>query len=167
MGNARLDECKLKLLGIIDEDIVNYKKISMSLMFPYCSMKCNKESGREVCQNSNLSTESIIEVKSTSLVERYLRNPLTRAVCCYGMEPMDSFSDLLDFVQNFRLRSDDDIIIYTGYNKIEISDKIELLQLYKNIIVKFGRFIPDSCPHYDEVLGVKLASINQYAERIS
>ena len=30
----------------------------------------------------------------------------------------------------------------------------------------FG-LISDSCPHYDEVLGVKLASINQYAERIS
>jgi hypothetical protein len=36
-----------------------------------------------------------------------------------------------------------------------------------NIIIKYGRFIPNHQPHYDEILGVKLASDNQYAERIS
>lgn len=38
---------------------------------------------------------------------------------------------------------------------------------WKNIIVKFGRFIPNQHPHYDEVLGINLASDNQYAEKIS
>jgi len=37
----------------------------------------------------------------------------------------------------------------------------------KNIIIKYGRFIPDKEKHYDEVLGIYLASDNQYAERIS
>ena len=36
-----------------------------------------------------------------------------------------------------------------------------------NIIIKFGRFIPNQQSHYDAVLGIKLASSNQYAERIS
>jgi hypothetical protein len=37
---------------------------------------------------------------------------------------------------------------------------------YKNIIIKYGRYIPNQTPHYDEVLGVYLASDNQYAVRI-
>jgi hypothetical protein len=43
----------------------------------------------------------------------------------------------------------------------------EQLKSFSNIIIKFGRFIPNQEPHYDEVLGVKLASDNQYARRIS
>jgi hypothetical protein len=38
---------------------------------------------------------------------------------------------------------------------------------FSNIIIKFGRFRPGQEPHYDEVLGVKLASDNQYAKRVS
>ena len=38
---------------------------------------------------------------------------------------------------------------------------------FRNIIVKFGRFIPDQESHYDEVLGVNLASNNQYAKKLS
>jgi hypothetical protein len=68
---------------------------------------------------------------------------------------------------NFRYWSEDDIVIYTGYNKEEILDKIEWLKLYGPIIVKYGRFIPNQQPHHDEVLGIKLASDNQFAERIS
>ena len=43
------------LRGLIDEDIVNYRKISMYLAFPYCSFKCDKECGEPVCQNSSLA----------------------------------------------------------------------------------------------------------------
>jgi len=46
-------------------------------------------------------------------------------------------------------------------------DKLTLLSQYKNVIIKFGRFIPNQEPHYDEILGVNLASNNQYARRIS
>ena len=35
------------------------------------------------------------------------------------------------------------------------------------IIIKYGRFIPNQQKHYDEILGVYLASDNQYAEKIS
>ena len=33
------------------------------------------------------------------------------------------------------------------------------------VVVKYGRFVPDCQPHYDEVLGVNLSSDNQYAKR--
>ena len=42
-----------------------------------------------------------------------------------------------------------------------------ILKKYSNIIIKFGRFIPNQKPHYDPVLGVELASDNQYGEKIS
>ena len=37
---------------------------------------------------------------------------------------------------------------------------------YDNIIIKFGRYIPNQQSHFDIVLGVNLASDNQYAERL-
>ena len=50
---------------------------------------------------------------------------------------------------------------------ISIEDKIEVLSHYKNIIVKFGRYIPNKEKVFDEVLGVYLANEEQHAERIS
>ena len=49
------------------------------------------------------------------------------------------------------------------YNKDEIKC-LDLLQEYGNIIIKYGRYIMGEELHYDEVLGVNLASSNQYAE---
>ena len=42
-----------------------------------------------------------------------------------------------------------------------------MLSRFDNIIIKFGRFVPNQTPHCDEVLGVKLVSNNQYAVKIS
>ena len=58
-------------------------------------------------------------------------------------------------------------MIYTGYDEQEIMGEIQFLMSMPNIIVKFGRFIPDQQPHFDEVLGVNLASDNQHAVQIS
>ena len=90
-------------------------------------------------------------------------------MCFQGLEPFDTFDDLCDFVFQFRycFAQNDDIIIYTGYNKDEISTQLSQLKQFSNIIVKFGRYIPNCQTHYDEILGVELASPNQYAERIS
>ena len=52
----------------------------------------------------------------------------------------------------------DDFIIYTGYYDYEISDKINKLKQFQNIIIKYGRFMPNHQPHYDEVLGINLIS---------
>ena len=57
-------------------------------------------------------------------------------------------------------------MIYTGYDKQEICEQIDKMMNFKNIIIKFGRYVPNQKEHYDEVLGINLASNNQYAEEI-
>lgn len=153
--------------GLVDEDFINYKKPSMFIAFPSCSFKCEKECGEHCCQNSALSQSPNIEVPVRDLIERYMSNPITSAVVCGGLEPLDSWKELQCFIMNFRYWSPDELVIYTGYQEEEVQDKIEWLRLYGPVIVKFGRYIPGQQPHYDPVLGIKLANDNQYARRIS
>ena len=153
----------MKIKGLITEDFVNYKKASMTIIFPYCTFKC----GKDYCQNSSLAKTPIIEISIDDLVNRYINNPITEAVVMQGLEPFDSWNDLKEFVQKLREYNNDDIVIYTGYNKDEVSKYIEELSVYPNIIIKFGRYIPNQDGHYDDVLGVYLISNNHYAERIS
>ena len=155
------------LKGIIDEDFVNYKLPCMTLMFPYCNFKC-EINGTNYCHNSALIKEPDIEVSAKDIYKRYSSNPISEAICCQGMEPFDSWDDLYDFIVALRIHYScfDDIVIYTGYDKEEIQDKVEELQLFSNIIIKYGRYIPNQKPHYDEILGVNLASDNQYAEKL-
>ena len=160
--------------GLVDEDFVNYKKPSMYIAFPNCSFKCDKEAGCAICQNSQLANEPSIEFNVNQMVERYINNPITSAIVCGGLEPLDSWDDLLALIINLRYYTNDDIVIYTGYTEEELESTyinanliLETLSLYENIIIKFGRFIPNQEKHYDETLGVELASPNQYARRIS
>jgi hypothetical protein len=155
--------------GVIDEDFINYKKPCMIIECPYCNFKCDKECGLQVCQNSTLANLPNINITNKSLIERYLKNDITHAICYQGLEPCDSFDELLLSIYCFRLYTDDDIVIYTGYTKEELqkTKQLEKLQLYNNIIIKFGRYIPNQQAHYDKVLGIYLASNNQYAEKIS
>jgi hypothetical protein len=91
-----------------------------------------------------------------------------------GLEPFDSPIVLPYFIEMIREATSDDIVIYTGYIEEELEYGFDTLkEAYNkikkipNIIIKFGRFIPNQEKHYDEVLGVELASPNQYARRIS
>ena len=156
----------MKVKGIIDEDFVNYKKPSMFIISPYCTFKCDKEAGCQVCQNSDLANSPIIEINNDEIIKRYLDNPITEAIVIGGLEPFDTFEELYQFIKDFRRKSNDDIIIYTGYYPEEISEKIRQLSLFLNIVIKFGRFIPNQKSHYDTVLGVELASDNQEAVRM-
>lgn len=159
----------MKLRGLIDEDFSNYKKPSMFLIFPYCTLKCDIENGTHDCQNSSLLKEPLLEVNETTLACRYLSNTITKSIVCGGLEPIDSFSELIEFIDILRtqFKCEDDIVIYTGYYKEEIKNELTELQKYCNIIVKFGRFIPNQQAHFDEVLGVELANKEQFAEKIS
>lgn len=157
----------MKIKGVVMEDFSNYKLPSMFIIFPTCDWKCDRECGERVCQNGSLAKTPIKDVDVDILIEKYLNNPIPKAVVCGGLEPLDSWSDLLMFIEKFRAKSQNDIVIYTGYNKEEIADKIDILKRYDNIILKLGRFIPEHRSHYDEVLGIYLASDNQYAEVIS
>ena len=168
------------LKGLIDEDFVNYKKPSMVIEFPYCSFKCDKECGQQVCQNSSLVNAPDIYINDIELIERYLMNPITEAIVMQGLEPFDSMLTVVNFIYILRhlYNCHDDIVIYTGYTKEELKQEpamgvfiptsiLTKLKNYDNIIIKYGRFIPNCYPHYDAVLGINLASPNQYAERIS
>lgn len=156
----------ISLKGIIDEDFVNYKVPSMVLEFPYCSFKC----GIDNCQNSALDQTKIIKVSVEYIYRRYINNPITRAIVFQGLEPLDSWEDVKEILFHFKIHEAcfDDVVIYTGYNRDEVADKIEYIrQMYDNVIIKYGRYIPNQKPHFDKVLGVYLASDNQYAERIT
>lgn len=151
---------------IVDTDIVNYKDISMFIIFPYCTFKCSKE----LCQNSKVALMSNIDISIDSIIKRYISNPMNKAIVCGGLEPFDSWNDLYQLVTNFRNNNIKDVIvIYTGYTAEEINDKgyIDILKKYPNIIIKFGRFIPNQPHYYDNLLGVELTSPNQYSIKIS
>lgn len=152
---------------LIDEDFTNYKKPSMFIGFPNCTWKCEKDCGMRVCQNSMLATTKGIEIEVDKLVDRYLNNPITKSIVCGGLEPFDNYRDLRSLISLLRTYTTDDVVVYTGYKEEEIPNQLQYLRAYRNIIVKFGRFIPNQHPHYDETLGVYLASDNQYAKRIS
>ena len=157
----------MKIKGIISEDFVNYKKPSMVIEFPYCSFKCDKECGRTVCQNSSLAHSPIYNIDIKKIILHYLKNDITEAIVMQGLEPLDSKEDLYQLINTIRKYTDDDIVIYTGYTEIELNSEIQFLKkLFNNIIIKFGRFIPDQPHHYDEILGVTLTSPNQYAKKI-
>lgn len=153
--------------GINEEDFTNYKKTSMFIIFPHCTFKCEKDCGIKCCQNSSLAKMLAKEVNTDTIVEHYINNPITHAIVCGGLEPFDSWDDLLELITKLRNRTEDDIVIYTGYYENEVEDKINILKQFKNIIIKFGRFIPEKESHIDSVLGVKLMNPEQYAKKVS
>lgn len=156
--------------SIQDEDFVNYKLSSMFIALGQCDWKCCKEANIpiSVCQNSELAKQKEIEVSVDEIFRRYIQNPITNAVVIGGLEPMSMAGKVIDLIKYFRTHGcNDDFVIYTGYYATEIPRFMTQLLMYKNIVVKQGRFIPDRPKRYDEVLGVWLASDNQYAERIS
>ena len=100
---------------ILDEDLVNYKKCSMYIAFPYCTFKCDKENGCQLCHNMPLAKAPDIEIETEKLVQRYLDNPLSHAITMCGLEPLDSFNDVFDFISILRDKYNchDEVIIYT------------------------------------------------------
>ena len=166
----------MEIKGIEAENFENYKVPALFIAFPRCSFKCDKEAGCAVCQNSALASASSKYISVDAIIRLYEDNPLTKAMVLGGLEPFDSADDLFQLVSLFRGRTDDDVVIYTGYTEEELKSKyystyksnkisfFDMLKQYKNIIVKFGRFIPKQEKHFDTVLGVELASPNQYAK---
>jgi len=159
----------IRLKSIIDEVFQDYKKPSMLLATCNCDWKCLKERGLDIsiCQNSKLSKQNSINVSVDEIINRYINNPITQAIIIAGLEPMLQFDEVLNFIKEFRNKSNDDIVIYTGYYPDEIIFKIERLKQYQNIIIKFGRYIPNRKKRFDNNLGIELVSDNQFAVKIS
>ena len=172
----------MKIKGIIDEDFVNYKKPSMFIAFPNCTFKCEKEAGCEICQNSKLALSPDLNIEESTLIKRYLSNPITKAIVFGGLEPFDSLFDIQAFLNCLRRQFNciDTVIIYTGYTEKEIKEGkiyeaiknnpsyiehiLNNILKEKNLIIKYGRFIPNQEKHFDPILGINLASPNQYAK---
>jgi len=159
----------MTIKSLLDEDFIQYKLPTMTIACHTCSFKCDELNGCKVCQNSELALMPDIEISNEELIKRYMNNPITKAICFQGLEPLDQFSELISFIKDFREVLNDDIVIYTGYtdSEVRLTGQRQILCTFPNIIVKYGRFIKDRPHHTDNVLGVELASENQYAERIS
>jgi len=160
----------LRLKTILDEDFNNYKIPSMFLATCFCTFKCPIELGLDpsICQNEPIYHQPNIEVPADEIFRRYSENKITHAIVFGGMEPFLQFDEMLEVIKLFRSGGcNDDICIYTGYNESEIQHQIEVLSQFDNLILKVGRFVPNQKPYYNELLGVKLASPNQYAIKIS
>lgn len=162
---------------IQDETLQDYKEVAMLISARFCDWKCCRDAGYEICQNSEVARRKDIDIPNEVICERYLKNKVSRAIIFGGLEPMFQILDILDILELLRKKyhCNDTVIVYTGYEKEEILPQITALSDYKNVIVKYGRYVPENVPenvpgnvpHYDPILGVVLASSNQWAEKIS
>lgn len=160
----------MKVKNIVDEDFINYKLPSMFIGLGECDWKCCKESGIPVtaCQNSPLARQQDIDISEDEIFLRYMSNPISKAVVIGGLEPITKWNSIKNLITYFRQHGcNDNFVIYTGYEKEEITDVInDCKQNFINVIFKFGRFKPDLNRRFDNVLGVYLISSNQYGEVI-
>lgn len=170
---------QMEIKGIIDECFNDYKMPTMFIAFPKCSFKCDKENGEQLCQNCGLVKENSIYITADALAKRYVENEITKGVVIGGLEPFDSIKELIELVDAIRRKTNDPIIIYTGYTEEELENGEfdtfnhaeaaartywNHIKSAGNIVVKFGRYRPRQEKHFDEVLGIWLASNNQYAK---
>lgn len=155
--------------GLVEEDFVNYKVPSMFISTCFCDFKCCTELGLDigVCQNSPLVQSDIKEIADSVIYKHFISNPITKAVVIGGMEPMIQIGEVIALISLFRENGcTAPFVIYTGYYPSEISTELDALRTLGNIIVKFGRFVPNRPSLYDSVLGINLSSDNQFAKQI-
>ena len=110
----------MKVKGLIDECFSDYKKPAMYIATPYCSFKCDKDNGCAVCQNSELAHKPTYDIPTRYLVNRYLENPITKAIIFSGLEPFDSMDDV-------------EVIIVTNNKQVYLSSDIEFVSEVENI----------------------------------
>ena len=176
----------ITIKDIVDEDFINYKKASMFVITSTCDFKCQKEDPNVNCQNLEIVKLKNKIVNIVSIIDKYIKNNITHAIIFGGLEPIDQIKEILDFISIFRKYSSDDIVIYTGYTEEELKNKryikiveelsildmlVHVNRIHSNgdllnnkLIIKYGRFKASDEKIYDEVLGINLASSNQYAK---
>ena len=159
----------MRIKDIVDENFQDYKKTSMFICTSFCDGKCYRELGLDssICQNESIQCQPIMNIPDEDIVNRYMNNPITSAIVIGGLEPFNQWSELKELVLQFRMRTPDDIVIYTGFREDEVEPFVSKLKKFSNIIIKYGRYVPNDTPRYDEILGITLASKNQYAVKIS
>ena len=164
----------ITLKDIIMEDFLNYKKPSMFLITCRCDWKCCIEQHIPItsCQNNNIINMSEKVFDYSDILNLYYSDDITKSIVIGGLEPLlqwDEVYGLIKYIRAYQNENnliEDDIVIYTGYNKEEILQYIEQLKVFNNIIIKYGRYIPGRNSKYDDILGINLISDNQYSEKI-
>ncbi len=167
---AILPDFNINVKDISDENFQDYIKPSMFIACVKCDFKCLKELNLspDICQNMKISLMPDKKIPIPQIFKWYKSNPLTTAVVLGGLEPMLQFDEILNLICYFRSnKCSDDFVIYTGYYPEEIKKEVQKLKKFDNIIIKYGRFIPDSKSKFDEILGITLSSENQFAVKIS
>lgn len=160
----------MRVKDAIAEDFLNYKLPALFIASAFCDWKCCRENGLDegICQNRPLADARTVDISIETIYDMFENNDITKAVVIGGLEPMLQFDETLDLIRFFRDKGENcPFVIYTGYYESEIQSEITKLRQFENIIVKFGRYIPGKPERYDPVLGVALASDNQFAMEIS
>lgn len=173
---------KTELITVNTDNITDYKKTSLFLVFPYCSGKCGDK-----CQNKHLRTMSKTKYKNRDIIKLYQSLDTHEAVVCGGLEPFDSFDELLQLMRDFSYQDKNvDFVIYTGYDYANnpgypytkenssayfyAKDAFNMLIKYwpmgtnkGNLIIKFGPYDENRINKswHSNVLGVDLATDNQ------
>lgn len=160
--------------AIQTERYQDYRVPAMFIACSKCTFKCDRECGKPVCQNSELAQVPDKTIDTADIIYMYTENPITQSIIFGGLEPLDQTEDIVNVASQLRqLGITDDVVIYTGYTEEEVCEKtidgipfLEYAQKhFAPLVIKYGRYVPNQQPHYDEVLGVTLASDNQYARR--
>lgn len=158
----------------IRETLGDYKKHSLLISVGTCSGKCWKELGLDenTCQN-NILKESVRDMSNDriiKIIDGYIEDGIISSIIFGGLEPMEQVEDIEYIINGIEEIAKKyvvkiDIIIYTGFYREEIENAVNLLSINKSnkLIIKYGRFIPNSKSRYDKILGVTLSSDNQYA----
>lgn len=154
----------------LEENYQDYKESSLKIVTSICDFKCCTEQGIDVsvCANHSYANNIPNKVKNKSILAIYNNmRPFCSSIVFGGLEPLKQLVELYGTCKYLRDNGvEDDIVIYTGYYPHELNphDMLLLISL-KKVIIKFGRYIPNTTSRYDEVLGVVLASKNQFAVR--
>ena len=155
--------------GITDEIFSDYSKTSMLIAVPVCTTRCWEKLNLSptICQNHLLRREPNLSVSNKDIIDRYLENPLTSAIVFGGLDSWDSLDEIIEFIREFRLVSEDDCVLYTGRDLDIIENDFGKLREFKNIYVKYGGYNPFLESVVDELTSVVLASSNQKFVKIS
>lgn len=161
------------LLDLKLDNVTDYCKPSILLVFPFCKGKCKG------CHNAQLQKLSASEYKTISpsdVIDMYNKNEMQKAIVMAGLEPLDSIIDVEFLIHSAvaNANRDIDFVIYTGYTEEELVDneyENKLLsafnkfpQDYKGkLIIKVGRFDEEQRvnDYHSKILGVNLATSNQ------
>lgn len=163
----------MRVRKLLTERYQDYRLPCMYLAACFCDWKCCPDTPY-VCQNHPVAQMPVTDIPDDEILDRYEENPITEAIVIAGLEPLLQVREVVNLI---RCASERGIrttfVIYTGYTKKEVRfigffDALKAAGIGDGIgvIMKYGRYVQDQQPHFDEVLGVELASGNQYAEKI-